>query len=103
MPKDDFRKARDKDIMKQALREYASGETPTFEHVSDEIPPLDKIRVDLPHPTKKYTLQAQPLDRSSVENPSVITRLISGLKSPNPIERKNAENALTRVDPRDKV
>jgi hypothetical protein len=45
VPKDHHQRARDRDVAKRAAREKAAGDPPSYEHLSEEIRPLDQINV----------------------------------------------------------
>jgi hypothetical protein len=51
VPKDEWRRARNQKVARRARYELATGKRESFEYLSDEITPLDRINVLEGHPT----------------------------------------------------
>src|SRR5262245_13114358 len=100
MPRDLWRKDRDKQHMRRAQQEYASGRPSSYERVSDEIIPIHKLRLAPSRAPKSKP--SHRLSRPTVKAPpSPVADCLRALESPDSRERSQAQATLERVSPHD--
>lgn len=61
MPRDEWRRVRDRDVARRAEREIATGGLRSYEALSDEVTPLDKINILASHPISDQPEPSPPV------------------------------------------
>jgi hypothetical protein len=83
MPKDDWRRATDKDKAKKARFEYATGQPSSFEQFTDELRPLDQISWRQPEVPTRHLERSDPKPDAtkSAAKPNSISKTAANRKA----------------------